>query len=185
MNKNLGLLLLIGLFVLTGCKKWQIEADLKRLSAQQGTSQQELNRFDNAISSLRDEASQVEAQIRTRNSQTGAYLKNHVLAVTCMAAVGYSVGKDNLFSDEVNDMINAGTFVCVAAAILSEDFRNEVAQVVGTLERTSKEIKGLQNELASVRSKLAAELEARAAEQKRYDDLAQKIRSLRAELAKN
>jgi len=175
--------LLICLATLSGCRKSQIESELKELEPQHALAQQQLDEADRAISSLQTRTNELATGIRNRNTQTGAYLKEHVLAVTCMAAVGYSVGTDNVFSDDVNKMINAGSLLCVVGVVFSEDFRNEVSAVVETLESSSKEIKEMRAELTSRGSELNAAKLARVPRKKQLDEINARIQSLQAELS--
>ena len=174
--------LCLAMALLSGCRAAQIESELKQLKTQRASSEKRLAEINGDISTVQTEIKQVEAAIRERGNATAAYMQEHVLAITCMAAVGYSVGEDNLFSDDVNKMINAGTFLCLAAAILSEDFRTEVAQVVGTLDEASTAVKNLQSQLPPLRSKLAVVLKSRSEEQQTLNEIVAKERTLQAEL---
>lgn len=174
--------LCLGMALLSGCRASQIKSELKKLETQRASSEERLAEIDDDISTAQTEIKQIETQIQERSNATAAYMQEHVLAITCMAAVGYSVGDDNLFSDEVNDIISAGTFLCVAAAILSEDFRTEVAQVVETLDDASTEVKGLQSQLPPLRSRLTVALKSRSEEQQTLNEIDAKARTLQAEL---
>ena len=106
------------------------------------------------------------------------------MAIVCMASVGYSLGTDNVFSDDVNKMINLGTAICIAGVLLSEDFGNEVASVVQELETASTEIKQLEAQVVAIRPKLNSALTNRNAQQTELNAIKEKMETLRIELRK-
>lgn len=177
--------LLMSLAVLTGCKAWQqrsLRAQIQETETQKAASQQKIKMFADNVSAVQSQARSLENRIQARQSQTRAYMRDHPLAVTCMAAVGYTVASDNLFSAEVNQMINTGTVLCLAGMIFGESFGDEVAQVVAEIERSSDEVKSLQSQVAALRPKIAAETAVWREEKNSYEALETKIAGLEREL---
>jgi peptidoglycan hydrolase CwlO-like protein len=176
----------LGVMFSIGCgviRKNQITAELEKLEPQKEASKRRLNEINQKINSLETDAGRLRANIKNRSNLTLGYMKDHFIAVACMASVGYSVGTDNLFSKEVNDAINTSSFLCVLGVIFSEDFRNEVAGVVDTINEADREIKSLQAQIKNLDATLATGYEVRKNEEAVYDSLSTQVASLKSELA--
>lgn len=177
---------LLGVTGLTGCpiiRKNQIRTELEKLEPQKATSERRLNEINQKINALQNDARSLQAGIKNQSSRTLSYMKEHIVAVACMASVGYSIGKDNLFSKEVNDIINTSSVLCILGVIFSEDFRNEVSVVVDTINKSDEDIKAWQSGIKNLNATIAAGYEIRKKEEAVYDSLAEKVKSLKSELA--
>jgi peptidoglycan hydrolase CwlO-like protein len=185
MMQRIALVLLLSAIVVAGgasCRESSLRAQIKELESQQVDSQQKLKGFAQRATDLQNQYRGLASRRQARNSQTVAYMKEHALAITCMAAAGYSLGRDNLFNDKVNEMINLGTALCFVGVIASEDFGREMAGVVDELDRASAEIKGLEAQMVALNPKVEAATKVWADEKARYEALTAKIEPLASEL---
>lgn len=171
---------------LIGCdnKKRVLQERLDQLKMQRSISRHKLDGVEQTISSLQDELNNLTEKLQTRRSGIATYMNDHKAAIACMAAVGYSLGKDNVFSDEVNDIISAGAGLCVLAVILNPKFRSEVSAAVDELSRADADIKNFQAEINSIKPKIDAERRELTNEKSTFDALSEEIQRVESELAK-
>jgi septal ring factor EnvC (AmiA/AmiB activator) len=182
-------LVAVALFAITfssGCpylRKKQIRAELEKLSPQKETSERKLSEIGQKLETLKSSAEELEKNIKNRANWTLSYMGQHKLAIACMASVGYSIGDDNLFSDDINEIVNTATVLCIGSVIFFEDFRNEVIEVVGTLEKSDKAIKDWQAQLERTNKVIAEGVEIWEEEKAIYNDLSAQVEKLENELA--
>ena len=127
-SKTVFIVVLMSVIGNRGCdgKRKALRERLDQLRLQRDISKHKVEGIERTISSLQDELNASTENLRTRRSAVAEYMNDHKTAIECMAAVGYSLGRDNVFSDEVNDIIRAGAIVC-GLLMLDEQFRSEVA----------------------------------------------------------
>lgn len=177
--------ILIGIFNSFGCNSFRIKAikaDLENLEPKKTASEKRLNQINGNIRRMESDVKTFQTNVKKRADWTLSYLKENAGTVACMASVGYSIGEDNLFSEDVNDVINAASVVCAVVAIFSEDFRNNVIQVVDTVDESDKAIKTWETQIAKINQNLKNESDLRNQEQKIYQSLDNEIKALKSEL---
>lgn len=178
-------IVLISVFNSLGCNNFrikEIKAELEKLESQKTISEKKLNEINGKILLFENDVKTFQSNIRKRSDWTLSYMKENAGTVACMASLGYSVGKDNLFSKDVNDLINAVSVVCAVVAIFSEDFRNNVVQVVNTIDESDKAIKTWLIQIEKINENLKIEYGFRDKEQEIYQSLNNEIKTLKNEL---
>lgn len=169
-----------------GCNSFRIKAiktELENLEPKKAASEKRVNQLDEKILRLESDVKTLQSNIRKRADWTLSYMKENAGTVACMASVGYSIGKDNLFSEDVNEVINAASVVCAIITIFSEDFRNNVIQVVDAIDESDKAIKTWETQIAKINQNLKSEYGFRKQEQEIRQSLDTEIRALKTELA--
>jgi chromosome segregation ATPase len=170
--------------VLTACDESTAILDkIKQAESQQALSQQRMEGLKQKLSSLQNQSNDLAKRLRTRNSEIADYMSNHKVAIACMVAAGYKLRGSNMFSEEVENIISLGTVGCFLG-LLSDDFRQEVVDVIAELERADTDIKNLQSQIDAIKPKMEIEKTSLAIEKAEFDSLSKKIQELQAELAK-
>lgn len=172
---------------LVGCNEWKrqsIASQIKDLTQQQELANKKLTDRNQAISFLQNESSKLAGKLRARRSEVLEYLSNHKLAVGCMAATGYILNGENVFSKDVDEMIAGGALICGGMILFSDSFRQEIDDVIAELEQADVDVKSFQSQIDSIKPKMEAETSALASETAELDALTEKIRGLQSELDK-
>jgi peptidoglycan hydrolase CwlO-like protein len=140
-----------------------------------------LNGHQQRIQSLRGSSSELSNELETLNNDVAAYLMDHKIAVACIGAAGMAVSDDNEFSQDVKDVSKPVAIACVLA-LLSSDFRSEIAGVVDRLVQADSQAKNLRSQIRTLDDQIAQEANGSAADQARYDSLTSEIQQLQLRL---
>jgi chromosome segregation ATPase len=182
LRKTILIIFFAWLLALTGCRKSQIESELKELNSKKALSQRKLDSYYNEYAALEKQSKELAVKAQIQRDQAAGLLKDNFMAVACMASVGYSLSKENLFWEEANQAINAGAVLCVAAAILSDVFRTQVTNLVAALEQSSNTIKNLETQIKSLKPEIDEKAQIWGDEKAVLDSLSTKIERLQTEL---
>ncbi|HSU16737.1 hypothetical protein [Longimicrobium sp.] len=158
-----------------------IQSQMEELGQSRNLIFTSLNGHQQRIQSLRGSSSELSNELETLNNDVAAYLMDHKIAVACMGAAGMAVSDDNEFSQDVKDVSKVVAIAC-ALALLSSDFRSEIAGVLDRLVQADSQAKNLRSQIRSLDDQIAQETNGSAADQARYDSLTSEIQQLQLRL---
>lgn len=155
-------------------EKRKLENRLAELQAQRASIELRLTERRSGIAASERRLNDLRADLAKSNGETEAFLMDHKMATACIGAAAISLGEDNVYAEDVEEIAGWGTFFCMLA-LSEESFVAEVAAVADRLVQASEREKNLEAQMATIRSTLANE---RAAEQNDQAELDQIIASI-------
>lgn len=186
MKKLTCMALVLCVVLIAACRNGEeprLKNEISEVTQQMAKTEQRIAASEQTILSLQNQARQIVEEINARKREVVGYMSEHKMAIGCMAAAGYSLGKDNLFSKEVNEFIAIGALLCTLAVLMDEKFQQEIISVIKELEQADADVKKQQSQLAAINAKISTEKNILLAEKTALDGLSEKHRNLQTQLA--
>ena len=157
-------------------------SNIKQLEQQSNLLSQKMIGRQQKISNLELKKNDLEADIRAYNQKVQSFILQNKDAVACMGAANASLDESNQYSQDVKNVASAVTFVCAAAVLSNEEFRNKVIHVADQLVQADNHMNNLKNNFQSLQSKIDSENQLLGQEQSEARELATSIQKYQSQL---
>lgn len=150
-------------------------SNIKQLEQQSAVISQKMIGRQQKISNLELQKNDLEADIRAYNQKVQSFIQQNKDAVACMGAANASLDESNQYSQDVKNVAGAVTFICGAAVLSNEEFRNKVIFVADQLVQADSNINNFKSRFQAFQSQIDSENELLAQEQSEARKLATSI----------
>lgn len=157
-------------------------SNIKQLEQQANLLSQKMIGRQQIISNLELKKNDLEANIQAYNQKVQSFILQNKDTVACMGAANASLDESNQYSQDVKNVAGAVTFICGAAVLSNEEFRNKVIFVADQLVQADSNINNFKSRFQAVQSQIDSENQLLGKEQSQASELATSIQKQQSHL---
>lgn len=157
-------------------------SNIKQLEQQSSLLSKKMIGRQQIISNLELQKNDLEANIQAYNQKVQSFILQNKDTVACMGAANASLDESNQYSQDVKNVAGAVTFICGAAVLSNEEFRNKVIFVASQLAQADNHTNNLKNNFQSLQSQIDTENQLLGKEQLEASELATSIQKQQSHL---